>query len=250
MLVLEVLKASGPAFVEQEETSSDLYVPLHVDEEPTMWGEAIPRSSVALFPAGKYAVCRVNGPMTWGVLSFDVWGEAGEEPAQSVLHPSPAQLKRLQSLLPQVVAISEAAATTRMVASAVEAVADAAQEAMQAAEIPRPAPSREVATETVAAAMAVVRENEVTSITEIVNDIGASRSSLYRAFDRVVGVSPYEWVQMYRLAQIRRRLLRAKPGPGVVSREAADLGVFHLGNLARNYRKRYGELPSETLHRT
>ncbi len=39
------------------------------------------------------------------------------------------------------------------------------------------------------------------------------------------------------------------PISGAVTRAATDTGFNHLGRLAGDYRKLFGETPSETLHR-
>ena len=101
-----------------------------------------------------------------------------------------------------------------------------------------------------AEAITQIREGRATTVGELTKSVAASRSSLYRSFDSVLGISPYAYMQRRRLVRLRRRLLDADGGPGTVTREAANLGAYHLGHLATSYRKLFGERPSDTAKRS
>jgi AraC-like DNA-binding protein len=67
-------------------------------------------------------------------------------------------------------------------------------------------------------------------------------------FRRFLGTTPLGWVREERLASARRALL-GSGGGGAVSEVATRHGFGQLGRFAAQYRRRFGELPSETLRR-
>lgn len=65
----------------------------------------------------------------------------------------------------------------------------------------------------------------------------------------VLGLSPVQYLRAARLLGVRRELLRA--GPVIrVSDAAARWGFWRLSQFAADYKRLFGELPSETLGRT
>ena len=75
-----------------------------------------------------------------------------------------------------------------------------------------------------------------------------SRPTLYRAFREHLGVSPKRYLQVRRLAGVRRDLLGADPRSQIAG-IANRWGFWHMGQFAADYRRQFGELPSETLRR-
>ncbi len=97
------------------------------------------------------------------------------------------------------------------------------------------------------AARALVRESheELPSVADLCRHTGASLRTLEYAFQECVGVSPSRYLKTVRLERVRRALLDS--GPGVRVGDIANRwGFWHLGQLAADYRRRFGELPSET----
>jgi AraC-like DNA-binding protein len=81
--------------------------------------------------------------------------------------------------------------------------------------------------------------------------VAASRvpgRTLFNHFHDYHGLSPMAYVRMARYRKARERLERARPEEQV-SEIAMGLGFDHLGRFAVEYRKRFGESPSETLRR-
>jgi len=81
--------------------------------------------------------------------------------------------------------------------------------------------------------------------------VAASRvpgRTLFEHFKHYRGLSPMGYVRMARYRKVRERLERAEPEEQV-SEIAMGLGFDHLGRFAVEYRKRFGESPSETLRR-
>jgi AraC family ethanolamine operon transcriptional activator len=76
----------------------------------------------------------------------------------------------------------------------------------------------------------------------------ASARTLQYAFRDRFGVSPKQYLQTVRLHRVRRDLRRFG-GHASVSEIAARWGFWHMGQFAADYRRQFGELPSETLGR-
>jgi AraC-like DNA-binding protein len=77
---------------------------------------------------------------------------------------------------------------------------------------------------------------------------GVGVRALNAAFRRHRGTSPMQYLKSARLARVRRELEAAGPGARVAD-IATRWGFYQLGWFAAEYRKVYGELPSETLRR-
>jgi AraC-like DNA-binding protein len=72
--------------------------------------------------------------------------------------------------------------------------------------------------------------------------------SLQESFRKSLGTSPMRYLGDLRLAEVRQELAAAAPGALTVSQAASRWGFTHLGRFAAAYRRRFGELPSDTLH--
>lgn len=169
----------------------------------------------------------------------------------SNLRPTPHAYARLSRILGRMrnAPRTDAAAAQRFVAMS-ESVADALHDVVIDATSLGPIEDLDDANRIVREAVAAIREERAASITQLTREVAASRSSIYRSFDTIVGISPYAYMQQRRLTRLRRRLLEVDDEPGAVTREAANLGAYHLGNLAASYRKLFGELPSDTVTRS
>lgn len=64
-----------------------------------------------------------------------------------------------------------------------------------------------------------------------------------------LGVSPHRYLRLTRLNQAYEALLRADPGKSLVKEIAADHSFHQLGRFSVEYRRLFGEMPSETLQR-
>lgn len=88
---------------------------------------------------------------------------------------------------------------------------------------------------------------EAISTAAIAAAAGVSERSLYAGFRRFKMMTPMEFVKNQRLERARG-ILKGTDEPGLtVTQVALDCGFNHLGNFARDYRLRFGELPSKTL---
>jgi len=91
--------------------------------------------------------------------------------------------------------------------------------------------------------------DEPPTIDAICRATGASRRTLNYGFDDQFGVTPKQYLQMTRLQRVRRDLLRSDPD-APISETAANWGFWHMGAFAADYRRQFGELPSETFRRS
>jgi AraC-like DNA-binding protein len=74
-----------------------------------------------------------------------------------------------------------------------------------------------------------------------------SPSSLLRAFRVNRGTSPMKYIKQLRLESAQRALLAGTSGTVRVTDVAMDHGFFQFGRFSAEYRRVFGELPSETL---
>ena len=88
---------------------------------------------------------------------------------------------------------------------------------------------------------------------ETVNDLcemtGASWSTLERAFKQEFGVGPKAYIKIRRLNAVRNEIISLGPGTRI-HQVANRWGFWHMGSFAADYRKQFGELPSDTLRRS
>lgn len=78
---------------------------------------------------------------------------------------------------------------------------------------------------------------------------GASERTLQYAFRERFDVTPNAYLKAVRLQAVRRQLRRSIPGRNTIANYANELGFWHMGQFAADYRRHFGELPSETLRR-
>ena len=78
---------------------------------------------------------------------------------------------------------------------------------------------------------------------------GRTARTIQLAFQRRFGFGPMQWVRDRRLDLVRMRLLAARDGE-TVREIAAACGMHRRATLISEYVRRFGERPSDTLHRT
>lgn len=84
----------------------------------------------------------------------------------------------------------------------------------------------------------------------LARNVHMSVRSIQQAFHDELGMSPVAYIRERRLTRVREELTDALPSDGVtVTNVAHRWGFSHLGSFSVEYRKRWGESPSETLRR-
>jgi AraC-like DNA-binding protein len=86
-------------------------------------------------------------------------------------------------------------------------------------------------------------------IESLVEETGVGARAIFRSFRKTRGYSPMAFARMVRLKEARKRL-SAPNAETSVTKVAFACGFGNLGHFARDYRKAFGERPSETLART
>ena len=78
-----------------------------------------------------------------------------------------------------------------------------------------------------------------------------SQRWLEHSFKKRFGVTPKKYVKYLRLSRLRQDLLSPTHAKNQTVIELASVyGFWHMGQLAADYRKVYGELPSDTLRKS
>lgn len=96
-----------------------------------------------------------------------------------------------------------------------------------------------------------IRESlrESICMTDLQRISGLSARSLQYAFAKKFSCSPMEWVREQRL-YVAHELFRNATDTTTVSGVSAEFGFFNFGNFARLYKKKFGELPSDTIKKS
>jgi methylphosphotriester-DNA--protein-cysteine methyltransferase len=101
-------------------------------------------------------------------------------------------------------------------------------------------------------ALEVIHDSELPDISavELCGHTNGSQRSLEKAFLKRFGVTPKKYIKYLRLSRVRKGLLSFdSEGCESIIELAGIHGFWHMGQFAADYRKIYGELPSETLRR-
>ncbi len=91
--------------------------------------------------------------------------------------------------------------------------------------------------------------HEPITVGDIAAHAGVSTSSLYTGFRKYRNTSPMLLVKDIRLQRVREQLMRSEPGRTTVTAVAYQWGFCHLGHFTTDYKRWFGESPSETLAR-
>ncbi|MBD8875803.1 AraC family transcriptional regulator [Labrenzia polysiphoniae] len=90
--------------------------------------------------------------------------------------------------------------------------------------------------------------DELPTVVEICTELGISERTLQYAVREYVGLTPVAYLRMCRLNHVRRMLAASDPETTTITRVAMRFGFLHLGRFAGDYKRVFGETPSETLN--
>lgn len=90
---------------------------------------------------------------------------------------------------------------------------------------------------------------DAVSVADVVAASGVSSRTLYRTFREGLGIPPKHYIKAIRLEGVRKQL-GGRLDRQSVTDTANEWGFWHMGDFAHDYRKKYGELPSETCKRS
>ena len=84
------------------------------------------------------------------------------------------------------------------------------------------------------------------SIDELGHRIGVSRRNLFYAFETMLDESPHQYLRTMRLNAVRRAIKRADRAGDAIADVAWAWGFAHPSRFAADYKRLFGELPSQT----
>ena len=88
---------------------------------------------------------------------------------------------------------------------------------------------------------------EPISISRVAEHVKVTNRTLEFAFQDVLGATPLQYIRSRRLNRVRKQLLEESRKNWTIARLAYENGFRHLGNFASDYKKLFGELPSQTV---
>jgi methylphosphotriester-DNA--protein-cysteine methyltransferase len=91
-------------------------------------------------------------------------------------------------------------------------------------------------------------QDEVVSVREICSGNDIALRTLNRAFNERFGIGPKAYLNQRRLSAVRAEILLSPPETRVTG-IANRWGFWHMGQFASDYRKLFGELPSQTARK-
>ena len=115
----------------------------------------------------------------------------------------------------------------------------------------RPRPSAAARNRAIAKGLAFIDEydQQQLDVDTLLKVCHVSERTLQYAFRDFLGMSPAAYIKAQRLVRVRAALRSADPEESTVGEIAATLGFWHLGQFSVDYRRRFGETPSQTLSR-
>ena len=97
----------------------------------------------------------------------------------------------------------------------------------------------------------IIHENvdNIYTIGDLLNQTNVSARTLQHHFRKKFNLTPKQYLQSLRLNAVRRELTITTPQRDAVSEAALKYGFFNASHFAAEYKKMFGETPSQTLHR-
>jgi AraC family ethanolamine operon transcriptional activator len=93
--------------------------------------------------------------------------------------------------------------------------------------------------------LAAAHPDALLTVGDLCRLLKVSRRTLQLYFEEVLQISPLQYLRAFRLSRVRA-LLHAQGGQVRIQDAAARWGFWHLSQFARDYKRLFGELPSET----
>jgi transcriptional regulator GlxA family with amidase domain len=95
--------------------------------------------------------------------------------------------------------------------------------------------------------LALAYNDKPLQVSALSRALGVTERTLRKLFNEIHGRPPSRHLRMLRLSQAREALLSARGQLVTVTEIATDFGFGELGRFSVEYRKVFGESPSETL---
>ncbi len=97
--------------------------------------------------------------------------------------------------------------------------------------------------------MALANLQTPLNIAALCRMLAVSERNLRKAFHKVHGMPPHQFLRILTLSRARQALISPRGPFENVTEIATRLGFFQLGRFSVEYRRMFGERPSETLRR-
>jgi AraC family ethanolamine operon transcriptional activator len=262
--VLVQLVSEGAACV-YEGTILHGWATLFVPRSPPHWyrrlGRIMDASSVIHFAPGKGLRAAVSNANQWLSLSapaellFDTGCNASAVRANRCLKLSPSMIAALIDAMDRLAALETVGGFPQEpIAGLLEGKLLALWRfALTRGIDPLPARGRpSVSRDTIfskAVSLMNARASRDLRVDDLCKAAGVSERTLRCVFKDQVGIGPHRYLQIQRLHRIRRALATARPGKHTVAGVGARHGYWNGSRLAHDYRRLFGELPSDTLLR-
>ncbi len=234
-------------------------VPLCNTRESKGNGIGFDANSLMLWPPGSEFCLSSVGWNDW--MSVDI-PHTGQTPYRhgKMLYVGAGMQASVVSITSRIIAAIQRADTLRDEAGfAVAALADlqrVVHEAMHAnADTPpgtvRHGPERISRTKLAATVRSMSADDTVgrVSVDDLAREADVSPRTLQNAFHEFYSASVHRFLHLRSLQHVHRVLSRANPEETSVTRVAMGFGFWDLGRFAQQYRRLYGERPSDTLRR-
>lgn len=95
--------------------------------------------------------------------------------------------------------------------------------------------------------LVLAQHDQSLTVPQLCAQLFVSRRTLQYCFEDVLGMSPMQYLRLTRLNGARRYLKRASSKPLTVQDVATDWGFWHLSQFSCDYRKLFGESPSQSM---
>jgi AraC family ethanolamine operon transcriptional activator len=171
------------------------------------------------------------------------------------IHTEPRQATRIRVLVSRLCAADgslrevDEAASTAAEEEVISAAASALEKGLEVEDrhVGRPQfPRRRVIARTLA--LIEASAGQPLFVQDLCRAAEVSERTLRNVFHEYFGVGPMRMVRVRQLHEIHAELVSADRAHDTVTRIASRFGVWDFSLFARNYRRLYGESPSETLH--
>jgi AraC family ethanolamine operon transcriptional activator len=95
----------------------------------------------------------------------------------------------------------------------------------------------------------LAHRDEAVTVPQLCECLFVSRRTLQYCFEDVLNLSPIQYLRLIRLNGARRSLRAMSSAPASVRDVAANWGFWHFSQFSSDYRKLFGQCPSEALAR-
>ncbi len=85
-------------------------------------------------------------------------------------------------------------------------------------------------------------------ISVLTNELNISESQLHYAFKKEYGITPKKYLQQLRFNTIKKELITANPNSVTITDIAYKYNFLYMSHFITEYKKIFGQTPSQTLN--